>query len=192
MTTNLFTSFEAFSRDEGLDPGALRGTFRENRAARGLLIDFETGRLTEEQFVPRLAQALGLGPEREEGMIDRMFSGSRPDPAMQEAVRAAHRAGIRTGLLSNSWGTRRYPRDLLAELFDGIVISGEVGIRKPAPEIYVRAAEAIGLPPADCVFVDDLPFNLKPAEELGMATVLHTDAATTIPALESLLGVSLH
>jgi epoxide hydrolase-like predicted phosphatase len=113
------------------------------------------------------------------------------DEAMCGAVLKARAAGIRTGLVSNSWGTTRYPRELLAEMFDGIVISGEVGIRKPAPEIYTRGAEAIGLGPAECVFVDDLPFNLKPAAELGMATVHHVDAAQTIPELERVLGVPL-
>ena len=59
---------------------------------------------------------------------------------MLDAVLRARRAGIRTGLVSNSWGTRRYDRSQLAELFDGVVISGEVGIRKPAPQIYELGA----------------------------------------------------
>jgi len=71
------------------------------------------------------------------------------------------------------------------------VISGEVGIRKPAPEIYRLGAERIGLEPEACVFVDDLPFNLSPAAELGMATVHHRSAEETIGELERLLGVSL-
>ncbi|MBV9415241.1 MAG: HAD-IA family hydrolase, partial [Solirubrobacterales bacterium] len=85
----------------------------------------------------------------------------------------------------------RYPRELLAELFDGVVISGEIGIRKPSPEIYRLGAERIGLEPAECVFVDDLPFNLSPAAELGMATVHHRRAEETIDELERLLGVGL-
>ena len=110
---------------------------------------------------------------------------------MVAAVRAARSAGIATGLISNSWGTTRYPRELLADLFDGIVISGEVGIRKPAPRIYELGAQAIGHEPARCVFVDDLPFNLPPAVDLGMATVHHTAAETTIEELERLLGIPL-
>jgi epoxide hydrolase-like predicted phosphatase len=98
---------------------------------------------------------------------------------------------VRTGLISNSWGVHRYPQDMMDELFDGVVISGLVGIRKPAPEIYALGAEAIGLPPERCVFVDDLGFNLKPAQELGMATVLHTDSEQTVGELEALLGVPL-
>ena len=111
--------------------------------------------------------------------------------AMCAAVINARNAGVKTGLISNSWGTTRYPRPLLSEMFDGIVISGEVGIRKPTPEMYTRGAEAIGLAPAQCVFVDDLPFNLTAAAELGMATVHHVDAAQTIPELERVLGISL-
>jgi epoxide hydrolase-like predicted phosphatase len=110
---------------------------------------------------------------------------------MIAAVRAARQAGVRTGLISNSWGTRRYPRDLLAELFDGIVISGEEGTRKPDPRMYELGAERIGLPAQACVYVDDLPFNLEPAEQLGMATVHHTDAGTTVAELERLLGREL-
>jgi epoxide hydrolase-like predicted phosphatase len=77
------------------------------------------------------------------------------------------------------------------ELFDGVVISGREGIRKPAPRMYELGAERIGLAPEHCVYVDDLPFNLAPAAELGMATVHHVDSASTIAELESLLGVAL-
>ena len=110
---------------------------------------------------------------------------------MVGALRAARQAGIRTGLISNSWGTSRYPRELLAELFDGVVISGEVGIRKPTSRIYELGAEAIGREPWQCVYVDDLPFNLPPAQELGMAVVHHLDAKNTLPELERLLGIEL-
>jgi HAD superfamily hydrolase (TIGR01509 family) len=62
-----------------------------------------------------------------------------------------------------------------------VVISSDVGLRKPDPAVYELAAAQLGLPPEDCVFVDDLPGNLKPARALGMATVLHRgDAATTL------------
>lgn len=142
-------------------------------------------------FQDRLCVALGVDPAGAETLIDRLFEGAQADDAMVATVRAARRAGVRTGLVSNSWGTRRYPRPLLAELFDGIVISGEEGMRKPTPEIYALGAERIGVPPEQCVFVDDLPFNLDPARELGMAVVHHTDAATTVAELERLLGVSL-
>jgi putative hydrolase of the HAD superfamily len=123
--------------------------------------------------------------------VDRMFAGTAPDARMLGAVKAARDAGVRTGLISNSWGVHRYPQQMMDELFDGVVISGLVGIRKPAPEIYAMGAEAIGLAPQECVFVDDLGFNLKPAKELGMATVLHSDSDQTVAQLEDLLGVAL-
>jgi putative hydrolase of the HAD superfamily len=189
MTTNLFHSFGAFCEAEGLDPAALAQAFRGDPAARELLIGFEEGRIDETTFENELGRLLGV--ERAEGLIDRLFAGAQPEPSMVDAVRAARAAGLATGLISNSWGTTRYPRELLAELFDGVVISGEVGIRKPAPRIYELGAEAIGLAASECVFVDDLPFNLPPAQELGMATVHHTSPETTIPELELLLGIDL-
>jgi putative hydrolase of the HAD superfamily len=188
LTSDLFKSFGAFCEQEGIEPDVIGRSFREDRAARQLLIDLETGKLPEEEFEPRFAAMLGVAPAH---LIDRMFAGSVADKPMVDAVLSARRQGVRTGLISNSWGTRRYDRAQLAELFDGVVISGEVGIRKPAPEMYQLGAERIGLDPAACIFVDDLPFNLGPAAELGMATVHHTRARETIAALERLLGVRL-
>jgi epoxide hydrolase-like predicted phosphatase len=189
MTSNLMASFAAFCEAEGLDSGALVGIFRANPQARELLFGFEEGRIEETEFELGLAAQLGVASPQ--GLIDRLFSGSSLEADMVRAVRAARTAGVRTGLISNSWGTSRYPHGLLTELFDGIVLSGDVGIRKPAPRIYELGAEAIGLPPDRCVFVDDLPFNLAPAEELGMATVHHTSAERTITELERLLGIVL-
>jgi putative hydrolase of the HAD superfamily len=189
MTTNLFHSFNAFCESEGLDPAALAQAFRGDPAARELLIGFEEGRIGEEEFENELGRLLGLAAA--EGLIDRLFAGALLEESMADAVRAARAAGISTGLISNSWGTTRYPRTLLSELFDGVVISGEVGMRKPAPRIYELGAEAIGRAATECVFVDDLPFNLPPAQELGMSTVHHTSAKDTIAELQRLLGIDL-
>jgi putative hydrolase of the HAD superfamily len=186
MTGNLFGSFAAFCEAEGLDADTLANLFRHDRDARDLLIDFECGRLEEAQFEPRLATALGVASH--DGLIDRLFGGAAIDDAMVEGVRALHDRGVRTGMVSNSWGTRRYPRDLLAELFDGVVISGEEGFRKPDPRMYALGASRVGVAPEQCVFVDDLAFNLDPARELGMAVVHHTDAASTLAELGRLVG----
>jgi epoxide hydrolase-like predicted phosphatase len=188
LTTDLFVSFASFCEAEGLEAAKVRDLFRHDEAARDLLVEFECGRVDEAEFERRFAPMLGV---EDDGLVDRMFAGSVPDARMLGAVKAARDAGIKTGLISNSWGVDRYPRQLMDDLFDGVVISGVVGIRKPAPEIYAMGAEAVGLPPGQCVFVDDLGFNLKPAKELGMATVLHSDAAQTIVQLEDLLGVAL-
>jgi epoxide hydrolase-like predicted phosphatase len=189
LTTDLFDSFRAFCELEGLASDAIASAFRNDPDCRDLLIAFETGTLPEEEFEVQFAPFLGVAAP---GLIDRLFAGSGPDEEMIEAVRRARSADIKTGLVSNSWGTRRYPRDLLDELFDGVVISADVGIRKPSPEIYSLGAERIGLGPEACVFVDDLPFNLTPAAELGMATVHHQRADESITELERLLGVALH
>ena len=100
----------------------------------------------------------------------------------------ARAAGVRTALVSNSWGVHRYPRELFDELFDGVVISGEEGIRKPSRRMYELGAERAGVGAGECVYVDDLPFNLTPAEKLGMATVHHTSAETTIPRARTAAG----
>src|SRR5579875_219697 len=188
LTSSLLDSFAAFCTGEGLAADAVIATFRANPEARRLVAELETGALSERRFEQRFAALLGVSPER---LIDRLLAHALPDRAMLAAVGRARRAGIRTCLLANSWGTGRYDRAALHECFDALVISGEIGLRKPAPEIYERAAHLIGLPPERCVFVDDLPLNLAPAAELGMAAVHHLDAARTIPALERLLGVAL-
>lgn len=186
MTSSPFGAFSAFCASEGLDPSALADLFRHDRDARALLVDFECGRLEETDFEPRLATAMGVAVH--EGLVDRLFAGAAIDEAMVDGVRDLHARGVRTGLVSNSWGTDRYPRDLLAELFDALVISGEEGFRKPDPRMYELGARRIGVAPEACVFVDDLAFNLEPARELGMAVVHHTSAATTLAELERLLA----
>jgi putative hydrolase of the HAD superfamily len=188
LTTNLFASFGAFCEQEGLAPETLAERFRGDKECRTLLIAFEEGRIEEPSFEESFAEMLGVAHE---GLIDRLFAGVAPDEAMIAAVRAARAAGVRTGLISNSWGTRRYPREVMEDLFDGIVISGEVGMRKPAPEMYSLGAERVGVAPEACVYVDDLVFNLPPAAELGMATVHHVTATETVAELERLLGVGL-
>ena len=188
LTSDVFASFSAFCELEGLQSDAISRVFRADSESRELLLGFETGAIAEEQFEPWLARSLGVASP---GLLDRLFAGARPDNAMIEAVRRARGGGIRTGLVSNSWGTTRYPRDLLSELFDAVVISGEVGMRKPNHEIYALGADRIGLAPADCVFVDDLGVNLAAAAKLGMATVHHRASEETVPQLERLLGVSL-
>jgi putative hydrolase of the HAD superfamily len=104
---------------------------------------------------------------------------------MSGLVRRARGAGLRTALLSNSWGND-YPRDGWDEMFDAIVISGEVGMRKPEPRIYEHTLGLLGLPAGACVFVDDMPHNVAAAVEVGMVGVLHTSYDATLLELEAL------
>ena len=127
---------------------------------------------------------------KSDGLIEGLFAGLEPLPEMLEAVRAVRAAGVLTGLVSNSWVMEHYDARLRA-LFDAVVISGEVGLHKPQPEIFVMAAERLGVTPERCVFVDDLRENCAGAEAVGMAAVLHRDPAQTIARLEELLGLEL-
>jgi len=189
LTTNVFAAFREFCEREGLDPETVKRTFRERPEALALLRRLEVGELGEDEF----ARAFGplIGVRDTDGLVDRLFAGLRPDEAMIAAVRSARSQGVRTGLISNSWGRGRYDRELLPQLFDAIVISGEVGLHKPQPEIYELAAERAGVPCSACVFVDDLRENCAGAEAVGMTAILHRGADTTVPALERLFGIAL-
>jgi HAD superfamily hydrolase (TIGR01509 family) len=104
-------------------------------------------------------------------------------------VKELRLSGLRTGLLSNSWGTRdAYPREVLDEFFDAAVISGEVGMRKPEERIFRLAAERLGLSPAECVFIDDIEGNIVAASTLGFAVVHHTDPGATKARIAELLA----
>ena len=189
LTTSVWDSFAEFCRGKGLEEGAVKRLFREDGAALADLRGLETGKLSEDEFERRFAERLGLGEAS--NLIDSMFEGMRPYEPMLAAVAATRAAGIRTGLVSNSWSTSHYDRDLLTELFDAVVISAEVGLHKPEPEIYLLAAERVGAEPRECVFVDDLRENCAGAEAVGMTAILHRDPAETIARLEDLLGIAI-
>jgi epoxide hydrolase-like predicted phosphatase len=120
------------------------------------------------------------------GLLKRMFAASAPVPAMYELIRALRGAGFGTALLSNSWGGDEYPRADFPELFDSVVISGEVGMRKPEPGIFRHAAATLGLNPRECVFIDDVEANVAAAVACGMTGVHHTDPASTVVAIQKL------
>jgi HAD superfamily hydrolase (TIGR01509 family) len=120
-----------------------------------------------------------------------MFAGTVLDQAMLELFRKLHAKGVPTGLLSNSWGGLDYPREMFPERFDAVVISGEVGMRKPEQRIFLHAAELLELEPHECVFIDDIEANISAAVELGFTGVLHHDTATTVRRVSELLGIDL-
>ena len=143
----------------------------------------------ERLFAAQLVRTDG-GPVPADGLLGRMFAASETVPAMYDLLRGARAAGVRTCLLSNSWGADWYDRTGFPEVFDGVVISCEVGMRKPEPEIFQHAAQLISLPPSACVFVDDVAANITAAEACGMTGVLHVDPVATTDQVATLLGFS--
>jgi len=152
----------------------------------------ERGECSAAEFERILAARLDRidgGSVAAEGLLQRMFAASVRVPAMYDLIRALRRAGLRTAMLSNSWGCDEYPRADFPGLFDAVVISGEVGMRKPEEGIFLYAARALGLAPAECVFIDDMEANVAAAAGCGMTGLLHTEAQSTATALRDLLGV---
>ncbi|SDG63775.1 haloacid dehalogenase superfamily, subfamily IA, variant 3 with third motif having DD or ED [Sinosporangium album] len=153
----------------------------------------ERGEIDPREFERDLASRLltldGV-PPLADGLLNRMFAAFEPVEPMYAMLRTARAAGLKTCLLSNSWGND-YPRESWVGAFDEVVISGEVGMRKPEARIFHHTLGVIGLSPGQCVFVDDIVSNIAAAEALGITGVHHTDATTTIGELESLLGVPL-
>jgi putative hydrolase of the HAD superfamily len=148
----------------------------------------EDGTLDPAEFERLLAAELRTedgGPVPAEGLLARMFGGFVPVEPMYELLRTARADGVRTALLSNSWGNE-YPRDLFAGLFDAVVISCEVGMRKPDERIFRHAIDLVGLPPGQCVFIDDIDHNVTAARACGMRAILHTDVDTTRTGLRAL------
>jgi putative hydrolase of the HAD superfamily len=153
----------------------------------------ERGECTNAEFELTLASHL-VGVDGNtvagDGLLARMFAGTVLDPEMLTLFRTLHSDGVPTGLLSNSWGGG-YPTELFPDMFDAVVISAEVGMRKPERRIFLHAAEVLGLRPEECVFIDDIQANITAAEQVGYTGVLHTTAESTSARLTELLAVSL-
>jgi putative hydrolase of the HAD superfamily len=148
----------------------------------------ETGELSVDEFERLLAAELVTvdgGEIASRGLLRRMFGSANPDPGMVDLVREVRAMGIRTVLLSNSWG-EGYPEDLLLELFDTVVISGRIGLRKPDPAIFEHTLQQVGLPAQRCVFFDDMLVNVEAARGVGLHAYQHTDADSTRAALAGL------
>lgn len=153
----------------------------------------EVGEISQREFDAYLAEYLSQGlasPLDAEGISGRLIGGLRPEPAIVRAVRELRESGFSTALLSNSWG-QEYPVEALNPLFDHLVISSSVGLRKPQTEIYRLAATLLEVEPERCVFVDDTPGHVVGAESVGMIGLVHKSADRTIESLEELFGVRL-
>jgi epoxide hydrolase-like predicted phosphatase len=153
----------------------------------------ERGECSNDEFELALARELVMEDGSQvpgAGLLTRMFAGSTVDEAMLALFRRLHADGVPTGLLSNSWGGG-YPTELFSEMFDAVVISSEVGMRKPEPRIFLHAAGLLGLDPNECIFIDDIQANIAAAEKLGFTGVLHDAADGTAERVAELLQVRL-
>ncbi len=189
LTSPVWETFSSFCRAEGLDPDSIKDLFRKDPGALEDLRKLEAGQIEPEAFEKSFGDRLGIADAQ--GLIDRLFENMNPEEEMLGAVGTIRGAGIKTGLVSNSWRTDQYDRAMLDGMFDDVVISGEVGMHKPNADIYLLAAERLRVAPAQCVFVDDLRENCLGAEAVGMQAVRHRETEGTLLALQSLTGVAL-
>jgi putative hydrolase of the HAD superfamily len=196
----LSSPFEAFNRyeaDAGLEPDTIRRLNATNPDTNAWA-RFERGELDSAGFVRVFEEeATALGHQVDAGrVLDGLKGHVRPE--MVEAVR---RVGERlaTAMLTNNFrgpsgGSSHDPGTELGairELFDEIVESSVVGVRKPEPRFYEIACERLRVGPEECLFLDDLGVNLKPARAMGMTTIKVVDPASAIGELSNVVGFPL-
>lgn len=193
LTLPVRESIDAWLEADGIDPASFSRTLKawlSRDAQDGTPIHrLETGELSVPEFDALLAAELATvdgRPVDPVGVLKRLFAGMQPDPAMFALVEDLRAAGVRVGLLSNSWGNT-YPRERIDTLFDPVVISGEVGMRKPLAPIYELALERLGTPAGRVLFIDDAEPNILGARRVGLQAFLHADAITTRAALAALI-----
>jgi putative hydrolase of the HAD superfamily len=181
LTTPLINSFLAFQDQTGIAPEALGRAMQRIAERDGAhpLFELEKGNLTEDQFLAMLRESLApeLGHEPELHRFREIyFDALDPNEPMIDLMRTVKSRGFRMALLTNNvreW--EPYWRSMLPvdEIFELVVDSGFVGMRKPEPGIYELTVERLGggIGTADCLFVDDVEANCVAARELGMAVV---------------------
>jgi putative hydrolase of the HAD superfamily len=206
----LSSPFEAFARYEaeiGLPTGFIRTVNATNPDANAWA-QFERNDVSLDEFAAlfegeaiSLAAATELTPNiagRVSGhRVIEMLSGSiRPE--MVAALRACRRNGIPIACLTNNIVTGAAIDDersrqvaAVMSLFDHVVESSKIGARKPEPRAYEITCSLLGVSPHECVFLDDLGINLKPARALGMTTIKVVDPADALRELEAVLGFPL-
>jgi epoxide hydrolase-like predicted phosphatase len=194
LTTSVRDAVVAFAEVQDVDPAQIMSVLASayaGDAEAGDVGALETGTLPLEDFERSLSARLRTrngDPLDAEGLVARMFSFLSIDDGMVAAVRRLHDRGVHTALLSNTWGVEHAMREEILELFDTIVLSGEVGLRKPNPEIYAVALARLGLRGAECAFVDDFEINVVAAKRAGLRAILHVRTQETIRQLEELFG----
>jgi putative hydrolase of the HAD superfamily len=189
LTRSLYGRMAEFCTESGLPANAISEALRTEEGRRVTALA-EAGLAPQGDFEAMLARRLGLPADR---LIARLMAAMAPRPESADLARRARAAGIRTGLLSNSWGAGGYDvytgYDLPA-MFDVVVISHLVGLRKPERPIFELAVARLGVAPGDCVFVDDTLPNVVTARELGMAAVHYTGEPSQLAEVERLTGLS--
>jgi putative hydrolase of the HAD superfamily len=197
LTTSPFEAFARFEAERGLPAGIIRRTNASNHWENAWA-KFERAEVDLEAF-DRLfaAESLVLGAEVRGRDVLPLLSGELR-PEMVTALRRV-KARLKTGCITNNLpanvigstsGRSLYVAEVMA-LFDYIIESAKIGLRKPDPRIYRMMVEALGVDPKRCVYLDDLGVNLKPAREMGMTTIKVLDAAQAIAELEAATGLVL-
>jgi len=190
-----------YERDRGLDANAINRVVVA-AGERGAWARLERGALTIQTFYAPFeadCRALGIAVDARH-LMARIAEASVPRPRMLEAIRRIRAAGRRVAALTNNWVTdapgpgslgNDTTRSRLDPHFDVFVESAVVGLRKPDPRIYALVCEKLGVPPARVAFLDDIGRNLKPARELGMATIKVDDPDQALRELGALLELDL-
>jgi putative hydrolase of the HAD superfamily len=193
LTGPVSRSISAWLAADGIEPASFSRTLKawlSRDAEPGTPVHrLETGELTVGEFDALLAAELTTvdgRPVDPVGVVDRLFAGMRPDPAMFALAGELRERGVKVALLSNSWGNS-YPRERIDALFDPVVVSGEVGLRKPLAPIYRLTLTRLGVRPERALFIDDAEPNVLGARAVGMRALLHTDAGSTRAALADLV-----
>jgi putative hydrolase of the HAD superfamily len=194
LTTPLGNSFAAWSRESGIpleDMGRAMAAASERHGEHPLFM-LEKGELDQGEFIRRIEAELG-GERRLDTLIDVYFQYLERNPEMIEYMRELRERGLRMALLTNNvreWeGTWRAMLPEIDEIFEVVVDSAFVGMRKPEPEIYLLTTARLGggIGPADCVFIDDIAINCDAARELGMTAVLFESTDQARPQIEAAL-----
>jgi putative hydrolase of the HAD superfamily len=198
LTSPLAGSFQAFSDHSGIPLAALGSALSvlEARGGSNPLHELECGRVSETRFMADLAAELAAQLGREIAMADfteRYFAGLSPNVAMIELMAALRDEGYRMALLTNNvreWEPLWRAMAPIDEIFELVVDSAFVGMRKPDPEIYELTLARLGVPAGQCLFIDDIEENCVAAREAGMAAVVFRDAEQAIAEIRAALDRS--
>jgi putative hydrolase of the HAD superfamily len=186
-----FDAFARYERQNGLPDGFLRSVNARD-ADNNAWACFERGEIDLDTFADRFEnEARRAGSPVDGREVIALLNGDLR-PGMIDAVRRC-RSRLRTALLTNNVSAMDKPigEETLSDLFDVVIESSQVGVRKPDPRFYQLALEALGVEAGEAVFLDDLGVNLKPARQLGMTTIKVTDPDAALAELEEAVGFSL-